>query len=99
MKKFVYAYRDAKLGAFNDPKLDVMDKEHMAETIARSCIKCPEENKSFIADQTLYYLGTFDDVKGSFELEQYPELILTCRDYIKFETVKEDEVKDDGKDN
>lgn len=97
MEKYVYAFRDEKLGAFNDPQYDVMDKEHKKDIIARSCLQCPEEQRARVADTTLYFLGTFDDVKGTFNLLVYPELLLNLRDYIKFDVPKQEVVSDGTK--
>lgn len=91
MTLYIYAYRDCKLGCFEKPIYSTEDKEHIKVGVIRSCILAEESKKKMLADQALYYLGTFDDETCKFNTLEFEEKLLDLRDYIKFE------VQDDGK--
>ena len=82
MKKYVFAVRDKKLGAFGDPVFKVEDVEHVTEIAVRSLKDVPVEQLGRVRDQALYYLGEFDDVKAEFSLLEHPEKICDYEDYL-----------------
>lgn len=85
MQKYVYGYKDYKLGAYGNTFNDVLEPERMKETITRSCLMAAEEQKPQLRDQALFYFGTYDDVKGKFDLLQEPAKLLDLGDYVKFD--------------
>lgn len=92
MKIYVYSARDKKLGAYQFPEYKVEDPEHVAEGTARALKVVPLDNieKARLNDQALYYLGSFDDISGKFDLLAEPEKLIDYEDYLP----RKDEVKD-----
>jgi len=84
MKVYVYCSRDKKLGAFQTPEFKTEDPEHVSEGTARALKVVPIENieKARLRDQALYHLGSFDDLKGKFELLEEPEKLIDYEDYL-----------------
>lgn len=60
----VYCYRDKKLGRFQTPVVNNIEKETAAVTLARAVVDLTKEQKNKIRDLELYYLGEFDDKTG-----------------------------------
>lgn len=82
MKKYVIVLRDKKLGAFGDPVFKVEDVEHIVELVSRSLKDIESGQRAKAADQALYYLGTYDDISGKFDLLDQPEKLLDYEDFI-----------------
>lgn len=82
MKLYIYSVRDKKLGAFDSPHFAHDDSEHMSESIARELKRIKPEEISRAADCALYYMGTFDDISGKFELLAEPEKLIDYEDYV-----------------
>lgn len=82
MKKFVFVLRDKKLGAFGDPVCKVEDVEHVVELVSRSLKDVPIEQRAKSRDQALYYLGTYDDISGKFDLLEQPDKLLDYEDFV-----------------
>lgn len=83
MKLFIYGVRDKKLGAMpNGPVFRRDDVEHMTELYVRSVRVTEESQRSEVADQALYFLGTFDDVQMKFELLPEVEKLVDAEDYL-----------------
>ena len=84
MKIYIYCARDKKLGAFQNPEYKTEDKEHIAEGTARSLkvVQVGAIEKARLRDQALYFMGSFDDVKGKFDLLDEPEKLLDYEDYL-----------------
>lgn len=95
MKKYVYILRDKKLGAYENPILRVDDVEHVVESYVRGLKLISPEEAVRARDMSLYYLGTFDDVIGKFELIEHEEKLLDFEDYIP----RKEEAKDGGQSN
>ena len=82
MKKYVFALRDKKLGAYQNPFYRVDDKEHVIEDYTRSAKLASPADRARVADLSLYYLGEFDDIKGEFILLEQSEKLLDLEDYV-----------------
>ena len=84
MKLYVYCARDKKLGAYQVPEYKTEDPEHVSEGTARSLKVVAFETieKARLKDQALYFFGTFDDVKGKFDLLEEPEKLIDYEDYL-----------------
>lgn len=95
MKKFVFALRDKKLGAYQDPIFKVEDKEHVVESYARGLKLIRPEEVARARDMSLYYLGEYDDINGTFNLLEHEEKLLDFEDFIP----RKDEIKDVGESN
>lgn len=78
----IYVYRDKKLGCYDKPLFEKDDKEQFSEQIVRSVKKSTEQDKPFIIDKALYYLGQYDDIKGVFLLLDHEEKLLDLEDYL-----------------
>lgn len=96
MKIYVYCARDKKLGAYQFPEYKTEDKEHIAEGTARSLkvVQVEAIEKARLRDQALYFMGSFDDVKGKFDLLEEPEKLIDYEDYLPR---KEEEHGETGK--
>lgn len=84
MEVYVYIWRDKKLGVYGNPQFTTEDKEHVAVGTARGLAGITDAMKKAQAkDSALYYVGTFDDITGKFDLLPELEKILDAEDYIK----------------
>lgn len=94
MKKYVFVYRDNLMKAYAMPLFTNEDKEHViAGTIRGLGAITDVDTITKIKDQSLYYLGVFDDEKGIFITEE-PEKLFDCIDYLNLKLLEE---KKDGK--
>lgn len=85
MKLYIYCYKDKKIGAYQAPKFDNQDKEHITESVIRSCAYFNDATEAAKArDLSLYYFGIYDDITAKFELVE-PEKLVDLEDHIKFE--------------
>lgn len=82
MKHFIYCQRDKRVGAFETPFFKTEDVEHVTEGTARGLKYVKPEEYSVARDRALYFLGTFDDVTGKFELVPQEEKLLDFEDYL-----------------
>lgn len=61
------------------------DADEYREMIVRGILKLDQQTLLTIKDNSYYYIGTFDDVTGKFDLlDEYVKL-LDAEDYIKKE--------------
>lgn len=82
MKLYVYSLRDKKLQSFEAPVFKDDEPERCKEKSARGLRLVGEEDKARARDMALYYLGTFDDESGKFELLDHEEKLLDYEDYL-----------------
>ena len=82
MKLYIFARRDKKLQAFDLPYYKREDVEHEVEGVSRGLKFVKPEERARAADLALYYLGSFDDVKGKFDLLEEPEKLIDFEDYV-----------------
>ena len=60
----IYAYRDKKLGAFETPFVNNLEKDRAAVAVSRAIVGLEDKQKLRMRDLDLYYLGSFDDKTG-----------------------------------
>lgn len=60
----IYAYRDKKLGAFETPFVNNLEKDRAAVAVSRALVGLDDVKKIRMKDLDLYYLGSFDDKTG-----------------------------------
>lgn len=75
---FVYTRYNRKAGVYEDPFLQPITKDLYPKLVQRSIILNPEEarrNHAYECD--LYYLGTYDEEQGKFDLLDKPEFLCT----------------------
>lgn len=75
---YVYSYFNRTVGAYQDPFLQPVTKDLFPKLVQRSVVMNPAEAaKQHLYECDLYYLGTFDDQTGSFDLLSKPEFCCT----------------------
>lgn len=73
--KNIFAFKNRLVGSFMDPTFDFMPKEDKVRYANNFCILKPEEAlKQGLNELDLYFLGTYDDEHGVFDLVE-PELL------------------------
>ena len=70
MTKYVYATKNLKSGNFNKPDLQDFPPENAREVYEVSFKEAPVEQKGFIKELEIYYLGEFDTKTGKFDQEK-----------------------------
>lgn len=74
--KNIYAFKNRLVGSFLDPNFDFIPKKDKARYAYNFCMLKPEEAlKQGLNELDLYYLGTYDDEHGIFDLCE-PELLI-----------------------
>lgn len=97
MTKYLYGYRDRKLGAYSLIFPDVYDPEKEKVVIERALKTAPiDKNLKKFVDLQLYYLGSWDDVSGQI-VSVLPEFLIDMGDYVAPLLDIEKEVIEDGK--
>ena len=74
----VLVFKNEKIGAFTAPHFIDIEPQKAAVQLARS-MKLDLEKATPYQNLTMWSLGTFDDEKGVFTLEDEPVLLLDCR--------------------
>ena len=82
MKLYVYSLRDKKLQSYQPPVFKDDEPERCTEKTARGLRLITDEEKARARDMALYYLGTFDDESGKFDLLEHEEKLLDYEDYL-----------------
>lgn len=84
--KHVYITRDKLTGTYM-PGITLVREtpEEYKEIIIRSILKAPQDLLLQIKDNSYFYIGTFDDITGKFDLLSEYEKLLEAEDYIKKE--------------
>lgn len=77
MTLYAYAFYNRKVGAYTAPMFEQYDKELKTEIIKRGYVMAKDDDRANLDECDFYYLGKFDDVKGSFDLLEKPEFILS----------------------
>lgn len=78
----VFVYRNKKMGCYTNPIFIQENEENTEVNMTRAIIAAGKEESKKYKSLALYKLGTFDDVKGKFELLDEPELLVDCDDII-----------------
>lgn len=80
---YVYTYFNKKASFYEPPFYSPVEKEGMAESVKRAMILEPQQAKATHKDECdFYYLGSFDDKVGQFDLVEKPEFILSCDQFF-----------------
>lgn len=82
MIHYVFTFRNKVAQYYDQPFFSKEDKEHVKENYARACLLSKPEEHAKLKEMALYYFGTFDDIKGTFDLVP-EEKLLDLEDYIK----------------
>lgn len=85
----VVSYYDKLLKVYTRPIFTNTKKSDLSEEYRRMIVPAPE--KAFqMKDLEVYYLGTFNDERCTFELLAKPEFIVRLEDFFPAKEVKED---------
>lgn len=76
----VYSYRDQATKAFTKPILELDTPENYVERMSRAFATEAEKYHVRSRDLVLYHLGTYDDQKALFMLNDEPALLLRVDD-------------------
>lgn len=80
----VYVLRNRLISAYNPPVFAVEDKESFKTNLSRFCVLEKDTAKKNHYDESeLYFLGTYNDTEGSFELLDKPEFIIDLGQFFK----------------
>ena len=73
---FVYSYYNRKVGVYQDPQLQPVAKDILPKLVQRSVVLNPQQaEKDHMYECDLFYLGTFDEEQGTFDLLPKPEFL------------------------
>lgn len=76
MTLYGYCFYNKKIGAYTAPVWNQFDKDIAKESQYRAFLMTnKEEEKVFYSENDFYYLGTFDDKSGEFNLNIKPEFL------------------------
>lgn len=78
----VLAYKNKAAGMFANPFYSQEKLENAEVNMSRALIINGPELQAKYKHLALYKLGTFDDVKGTFDVLKEPEFIFDCDDII-----------------
>lgn len=73
----IIAFKNEKIEAFTNPHYIDVEPEKAAVQLARS-MKVEPDKATPYQNLTMWFLGTFDDETGSFDVGE-PEMLLDCR--------------------
>ena len=90
----IYCYRDKKLGAYEVPFVNNLEKDRAAVAVSRAIAGLDSVKRNKMKDLDLYYLGEFDDKTGNIKLCEKEHII--SLDSI---VIREDEVEENGKES
>ena len=92
MKKTFYAYKNDKMGYFNNPFTTQFDQTEMKEMIRRTIKDAKPEDH--VEELSLYEMFIMDDKTGKITVcEQYPEYICSLTEFMDYG--RENETKKD----
>lgn len=75
---YVYSYYNKKVGVYQDPFIQPTTKDLFPKLVTRSVVLNPKHaQEQHLYECDLYYLGTFDEETGSFDLLDKPEFLVT----------------------
>lgn len=75
---YVYSLYNRKTGVYNEPFLQPITKDLYPKLLQRSVILNPQQaRQNHTYESDLYYLGTFDEEQGKFDLLDKPEFLCT----------------------
>lgn len=75
---YCYVYFNRKVGAFQDPFFQPIEKTMFAKLSQRQVILNPDQAKAtHTYECDLYYLGTYDEETAAFFLLDKPEFLCT----------------------
>lgn len=90
----IYCYRDKKLGAYEVPFVNNLEKDRAAVAVSRAIAGLDSDKRAKMIDLDLYYLGEFDDKTGNIKLCE-KEHIISLDSII----IREEEVEKNGKES
>lgn len=75
---YVYSMYNRKTGVYNDPYIQPITKDIYPKMMQRSAVMNPEQARAnHVYECDLFYLGTFDEEQGKFDLLEKPEFLCT----------------------
>ena len=77
----IYCLRNKLVGAYEIPTYNEADKDSMTFQFRKAIILDPNKAKEMHLNECeLYYLGSFDQLSGTFYLLEKPEFLMDCGD-------------------
>lgn len=92
----VICFKNMKVDAFTNPQFLDIEPKKAAVQLIRSMKVNPEKAHPY-QNLVMYFIGTFDDESGKFDLLDEPEMLVDCR--ITWEELKHEllcKTKDDS---
>lgn len=75
---FVYSMFNRKTGVYQDPYIQPVAKDLYPKIMQRSVVMNPTEaRRNHVYECDLFYLGTYDETQGKFDLLDKPEFLCT----------------------
>ena len=75
----IFVLHDVRLNIFQKPIFDKLEKVDFEESVKRS-LTSPQVTEESLENK-FYYLGTYNDVSGKFDLLESPEFIFDINKY------------------
>lgn len=72
-----YAFYNRNVGAYMVPQFEPYDRDLKVEMIKRAYVCAKDVDREHMDECDFYYLGSFDDKLGGFNLSDKPEFLLS----------------------
>lgn len=83
IKLNVFAFKDKMVGSWSKPIVTNETKDSYVKGSIRAAIRSQGNDRAYAKDQALYFLGTYDDGTGTFDLLKDAEKCCDLEDYVR----------------
>lgn len=78
----IFTYKDKRLGSYSKPIFTETQKDGYVVGAIRAAKKATGADAAYCKDQALYFMGTFDDSTGKYDLLTDYEKCADLEDYL-----------------